>query len=218
MASLKRWLDRRRNPWKGDFIDSFLKFRNDGAQARLTEFSDLEAGSVVIDFGGFEGTWTDAVLSAQPEARVHVFEPHPGYAAALRDKFADRPNVTIHEAAMGREAGTLSLSDAGDASSAVAAHERSFSAPVIAARTFFDDQGIDRVQLAKINIEGGEYELLPALIEAGLIGRVARLMVQFHLFQPDDRALRSEIVGRLSETHEPGWSYPFVWEEWRLRG
>ncbi|MDF1717865.1 MAG: FkbM family methyltransferase [Antarcticimicrobium sp.] len=217
MASLKRWLDRRRNPWKGVAFDSFHKFRKDKALPRLTDFFDLDPGSVVIDFGGFEGTWTDAVLAAQPEARVHVFEPHPGYAAALRDKYCDRPNVTVHEGALGRAAGTLSLSDAGDASSAVADHDHSFSAPVFAAREFFEAQGIDRVQLAKMNIEGGEYELLPALIETGLIGRIARLMVQFHLFRPADEPARAAVAARLAETHAPAWSYPFVWEEWRLK-
>ncbi|TDK50812.1 FkbM family methyltransferase [Antarcticimicrobium luteum] len=217
MASLKRWLDRRRNPWKGIAIDSYLQFRKDKAQARLHDFFDIGPGAVVLDFGGFEGEWTDAVLAAQPQARVHVFEPHPGYAAALREKYADRPGVTVHECALGREAGTLALSDAGNASSAVADHARSFTAPVVAVRDFLAETGIGQVQLAKINIEGGEYELLPALIEAGLIGRIARLMVQFHLFKPELRPLREDIVAQLSLTHDPAWSYPFVWEEWRLK-
>jgi len=215
MASLKRWLERRRNPWKGLAFDSFKRFRADKAQARLQDFSDLKPGAVVLDFGGFEGRWTEAVLAAQPQARVHLFGPHPGYATALRDTFAQRPNVTVHECALGRAAGTLHLSDAGDASSAVADHDRSFSAPVLAVADFFAEHDLQHVHLAKINIEGGEYELLPALIEAGLVGRIARLMIQFHLFRPEDRGARDAIVARLSETHAPAWSYPFVWEEWR---
>lgn len=217
MASLKRWLERRRNPWKGIAFDSYKAFRRDKAQARLAAFGDLVPGSVVLDFGGFEGGWTDQVLAAQPEARVLVFEPHPGFADKLRAKFADRPNVTIHACALGREAGTLQLSDAGDASSAVADHSRSFSAPVVAVRDFFAETGLEAVQLAKINIEGGEYELLPALVEAGAIGRIRRLMIQFHLFHAEDRAARDAIAGALAKTHETAWAYPFVWEEWHLK-
>ena len=217
MASLKRWLERRRNPWKGIAFDSFKRFRADKAQARLTDFFDLEPGAVVLDFCGFEGRWTEAVLAAQPQAQVHVFEPHPGYAATLRERFAARPNVRVHESALGREAGELRLSDAGDASSAVADHARSFTAPVAAAGDFFAAHDLGRVQLAKINIEGGEYELLPALIEAGVAGRIARLLIQFHLFRPEDRDRRNAVVERLAETHAAAWSYPFVWEEWRLK-
>jgi len=217
MASLKRWLERRRNPWKGIAFESYKAFRKDGAQARITDFSDLEPGAVVLDFGGFEGSWTEQVLAAQPQARVHVFEPHPGFAEKLRQRFADRPTVTVHACALGREAGTLQLSDAGDASSAVADHSRSFAAPVKAARDFFAETGIAQVQLAKINIEGGEYELLPALIEAGLIRGITRLVVQFHLFRPENREARKAITDRLAETHEIAWAYPFVWEEWRLK-
>ncbi|TDE40696.1 FkbM family methyltransferase [Antarcticimicrobium sediminis] len=217
MASLKRWLDRRRNPWKGIAFDSFRRFRKDKAAARLRDFFDLEPGSVALDFGGFEGDWTDAVLAAQPEARVHVFEPHPRYAAALREKYKDRPGVCVHDFALGRFAGTLSLSDAGNASSAVDDHTRSFTAPVVAVRDFFAEQKIGKVQVAKINIEGGEYDLLPALIEAGLIGQIARLMVQFHLFKPEYQSARGAILKRLSLTHDPAWSYPFIWEEWRIK-
>lgn len=218
MASLKRWLERRRNPWKGIAFDSYKAFRRDRAQARLTDFHDVTPGSVVLDFGGFEGGWTDQVLAAEPQARVHVFEPHPGFADKLRAKYADRPNVTIHACALGREAGSLQLSDAGDASSAVADHSRSFSAPVVAVRDFFAEAGLETVQLAKINIEGGEYDLLPALIEAGAIGRIRRLMIQFHLFRPEDREARSAITEALAQTHESAWAYPFIWEEWRLKG
>ena len=56
-----------------------------------------------------------------------------------------------------------------------------------------------------------------ALIEAGLIRGITRLVVQFHLFRPENREARKAITDRLAETHEIAWAYPFVWEEWRLK-
>ena len=80
---------------------------------------------------------------------------------------------------------------------------------------FFDAQGIDHVDLAKMNIEGGEYDLLPALIDSGLMTRIDRLQVQFHLFEPSLAQAREAICEGLAKTHSRAWCYPFVWEEWR---
>ncbi|AZV78164.1 FkbM family methyltransferase [Parasedimentitalea marina] len=215
MASLKRWLDRRRNPWKGVFFDAFQKFRAENGQARLSHYEDLPAGAVVLDIGGFRGEWSDIVLSQQPDCTIHVFEPHPVFAENLRDKYKSDNRVQVHECALGAENGTLQLSDAGDASSAVAEHSRSFQAPVVPVSSFFEEHGLKDVALAKINIEGGEYTLLPALIEAGLMPCIARLQVQFHLFEPQLQLARETIIAGLSKSHSQVWCYTFVWEEWK---
>lgn len=215
MASLIRWLDRRRNPWKGEFYDAYRKWRREDGPARLYDYGGLPSGAVVFDFGGYRGEWTDVILTAQPEARVHVFEPHPGFAGALRKKFGEDGRVAIHALALGSEDGTMDLSDAGDASSAVADHGRIFQTPVVSVRRFFEEHDVPRIDLAKINIEGGEYELVPALIDAGVITRIDRMQVQFHLFDPALSAERDRIRARLKQTHVCAWCYPFVWEEWR---
>ncbi|QYX58382.1 FkbM family methyltransferase [Roseovarius sp. SCSIO 43702] len=217
MASLKKWLDRRRNPWKGVFYDAFKLWKAENGPARLYAYDTLPEGATVLDFGGFEGTWADRILAAQPSADIHVFEPHPVFAAHLTQKFAERENVHVHAFALGRTDGTLSLSDTGDASSAVADLEKSLEAPVKAVSQFFDAHPLPAIDLVKINIEGGEYDLLPALLDAGVMDRIARLQVQFHLFDPAFAEARDAIRTRLSETHDCAWCYPFVWEEWRRR-
>ncbi|MFC3616602.1 FkbM family methyltransferase [Lutimaribacter marinistellae] len=217
MASLKRWLDQLRHPWKAEALKAYTQFRKDKAIDRLFDFSDLPPDATVLDFGGFRGEWTDRILAACPDCTVHVFEPHPDFARQIAEKFAGNSRVHVHDAALAHEDGVLRLSDAGDASSAVAAHEHSFEARTISASRFFAEAGLTKVGLAKMNIEGGEYELLPALIEAGLIDRIDRLQIQFHLFSPDLKAQRDEIRSHLELTHRCDWNYPFVWEEWRLK-
>lgn len=217
MASLKRWLDRRRNPWKGIFYDAFRQWRRENGSARLYDYTNLRNDAVVFDFGGFKGEWTDIVLKQQPDATVHVFEPHPGFARLLRHHFAGNARVHVHECALGSIDGTLALSDEGDASSAVADHGKSFESEVISVARFFETHDIPRIDLAKINIEGGEYDLLPALIDTGIINRIHRLQVQFHLFEPKLIDVREAIRTRLEASHDCIWCYPFVWEEWRLK-
>lgn len=217
MAPLTRWLDRRRNPWKAAFYDACRMWRRQNGAARLYQYGNLVPGDVVFDLGASRGEWTDAVLDQQPAAQMHLFEPHPGFAEALETKFAGRDHVHVHQLAIGSTTGTMELSDAGDASSSVADHDRAFQVKTMSVSDFFAHTPVDRIALMKVNIEGSEYDLLPALIETGDILRIDRLQVQFHLFEPDMKALRDDIRARLDKTHHCVWSYPFVWEEWQLR-
>ena len=216
MASLKKWLDRRRNPWKGVAYDAFRAWRREDGRTRLFDYGWLPDGAIVFDFGGFRGEWTEMVLE-NADCTCHVFEPHPRFAADIKDRFAGKPNVIVHGFALGSQNGTLELSDEGDASSSVAAHGKSFEAPIHAAAEFFAQNNIPDIALAKINIEGGEYDLLPALIETGAIRKIDRIQVQFHLFAPEFVEMRDRIRKSLAKTHDCAWSYPFVWEEWHRR-
>ena len=214
MASLKRWLDRRRNPWKGVFYDAFHAWRKDKGQARLSDYSDLQPGAVAFDFGGYKGAWTDDVLRCQPDCTVHIFEPHPKFAAELMAKFAKADNVHVHGFALGQNNGTLTLSDSDDGSSAVADLGEAFDVEIRAVSEFFQNHDIAHIDLVKMNIEGGEYDLLPALVDAGVMERIGKLQVQFHLFEPSFQPVRDAIRDQLAATHTCDWVYPFVWEQW----
>ena len=79
----------------------------------------------------------------------------------------------------------------------------------------FEEHGIESVQLMKINIEGGEYELLERLVETGLIARVDDIQVQFHNFAADAAARMEQLQRAMRATHTPTYQYRFVWENWR---
>ena len=218
MVSFNRWRERRRNPWKAVALDAFALWRKENGLAKLYDYAALPDTPVVLDFGGFRGEWTQRILDLRADAHVHVFEPHPKFAAEIADRFAASPEVKVHACALGALAGTLRLSDEGDASSSVATADRAFDAPVVAVRSFFADHPADHIDLAKLNIEGGEYDLIPALAEAGVLARIARIQIQFHLFEPAMAALRDAARTELEKTHRCVWAYPYVWEEWVLKG
>ena len=217
MASFKKWRDRRKNPWKGVFYDAFSAWRGERGQARLYDYIDLPEGAVVFDMGGYKGEWADLVLNQQPDCTIHLFEPHPGFAADLRAKYREDARVRVYDYALGGRDGKLQLSDNKNASSAVAAGDKGLSADLVAAERFFATFGIPGIDLMKINTEGGEYDLLPALIDGGFITRIDRLQVQFHLFEEAMIDRRDAIRAGLEHSHDCAWEYPFVWEEWRRR-
>ena len=215
--SLKHWLILRRDPWRKVFYDAFRRWKADRMEPQRMEFPLLGSSSVVLDIGGFEGNWA-AAINGRYGAHVHVFEPHPAFAAAIARRFTGNFAITVHDYAIGSQEGTLSLSDDGDASSSFRSATRTVEGRIRAVADVLTPTAFPVIDLAKVNIEGGEYDLLPAFAEAGVLPRLRMLQVQFHLFTPDDVIRREAIRATLAQTHRCDWSYDFVWEQWSLKG
>ena len=73
------------------------------------------------------------------------------------------------------------------------------------------------VDLLKINIEGGEYELLEGLIASGNIKCCKHVQVQFHTAGRDWAGRYSEIRAALDRTHRITFDEPFCWQNWDRR-
>jgi FkbM family methyltransferase len=192
---------------------SWLRARGD--QTLRLDY-EIAPGEIVLDVGGFEGQWASDIFGRFVCA-VHVFEPVPHFAAAIRRRFASNPHVQLHEAALGGAEGTLSIEVDGDASSTLLAGEHGIQVPVRCFADLVARHGWTEIALMKVNIEGGEYELLEHLLDAGLAGRVRNLQVQFHDFVPDAQKRMLAIQERLRATHELTWYFPFIWENWRRK-
>ncbi|MDV4144869.1 FkbM family methyltransferase [Shimia sp. FJ5] len=199
------------------FRADYKAFRAAHGRGTPESYTGLLPGDVVLDVGGYHGDWAEA-MAARYAVKVHVFEPHPRFAEMIADRFAGREDVVAHGFAIGSSNCELTLSDDENASSAFVTDGPTAKGVVRDVREVFDELGIERVAVAKINIEGGEYDLLPALIDAGLIDRFDRLTVQFHKFSEGDRARRDAIREDLAKTHDCVWCYPFIWEEWHRQG
>lgn len=215
--SLKDLIRQYREPWSKVFYTAFRQWRADKMEPTRMQFSGLQAGSVVFDMGGFQGNWA-ADIHERYGADLHIFEPHPTFASEIRQRFAGNPAITTYDIALGATKSTLTLSDDGDASSSFRAAKQVVTGRIEPVEDFFENADIPRIDLMKINIEGGEYDLLPALVAAGIMPRIGIVQVQFHLFSADDIGRRDAIRTQLAQTHSCDWSYDFVWEQWSLRG
>lgn len=176
----------------------------------------IGSGEVVLDVGGFEGQWASDIFGRYL-CTVHVFEPVPHFAASIRSRFAANPHVRVHEAALGGAESTLTMAVSGDASSALLEGAQTVQARVRRFADVMQEHGWSEIALMKVNIEGGEYELLEHLLDTGLVERVRNLQVQFHDFV-DDAALRMKAIQeRLSRTHHLTYLFPFIWENWERK-
>ncbi|MFK7935350.1 MAG: FkbM family methyltransferase [Saprospiraceae bacterium] len=190
----------------------------DGEQTLRYDY-DLSADSVVFDLGGFEGDWASEIY-ARYSAQIEVFEPHPAYANAIAKRFARNPKINIHPFGLAQKNTQLPLSVAAESSSVFNANNSGETIEVELRDmvTFMKEQSVEQVDLVKINIEGGEFELLEHLIAEQQIEKFQELQIQFHHFMPDARERMKRIQQQLAETHELTWQFEFLWENWRRKG
>lgn len=212
---LREWVELKRKPWLLIFREAFRKWQADGMPHTYNQFPNLGRDDTVLDFGGFRGDWTAAIVEASG-CKAIVFEPHPRFANQIRERFAGNSDITVVEGALGVEDGLIQLTDDGDASSSKRIKDANVMGRVIRARDFLETIEGD-FAVCKINIEGGEYDLLPAIIQCGAISRIKVLQVPFHLFERNDIHRRDSIRDQLLPTHTCVWNYPFVWERWERR-
>jgi FkbM family methyltransferase len=176
----------------------------------------LKAGATILDLGGYQGEWTREMIE-RFGCRAYVFEPVRQYLDLLSCLFVDTPSVVVCPFGLGARTRTENIGLLDDSSSIFAdgrAQERVLIRDVA---EWWQEAQPGHVAVAKINIEGGEYEVLPRLIDSGLIEEIDEVQVQFHDVVPNAKKRMNEILADLALSHEPTYRYPFVWENWRRR-
>lgn len=182
---------------------------------------DLGPDDLAVDVGAFEGKWSREVTARTP-CRIDAFELSPEFFGVLHEVAEDIDGMRVFEYGLGGSNETVQISRNHLGSSV-------FETPRTTADTewlegqlrdvaqVWDELGWDRIAVLKLNIEGGEYDLLDRLIETGLIARVDCLFVQFHEWIPDAYPRRRAIRRALRATHDVQWSYDWVWEKWQRK-
>lgn len=194
------------------------RFHRDGGNELLFDLPVTTEG-LVVDAGGYRGEWSLRML-ARYGCRLAVLEPVPVFADRLKELFRDNPAVAVHRAALGGRAGraTFHFHDDGTSAFLGSADGDSHEATVIDVASLVPTVPGESIACLKLNIEGGEYEVLERLLDTALIDRIDSLLIQFHA-QPAgwEGRLRS-IAERLPSTHECAWRYRLVWEKWTRKG
>ena len=181
--------------------------------------SMLTPRDVFCDCGTNVGDVT-AQLAASG-AHVHAFDPDPYCTDTLKKRFADAPNVTIHEAAIGTRAGTIQLMravnfDENPKGASVKSTvleggrmidqdlEHAIDVRLLDFPAFLRDLIAEHGEIAfvKMDVEGAELDLLEAMEAAGLFDKIRLTVAETHEnkfkeLRPRFRALRE----RLSEAY-----------------
>lgn len=211
--SIEKLRDRKQKSRPGPYGD----FCRDGGNELLYDVP-VTSGSLVIDAGGYEGEWT-ATMLARYGCRSEIFEPFPTYSYHCKRLFSRNTLVRVHPSALGGSSRITKFSFAANGTSEFinTAGADIVEAQVVDVSQVLDQLGDEPVACLKLNIEGGEYEVLERLLETNQIIRCKSLLIQFH-HQPEGwEQRRLAIEARLQKTHAQEWCYPMVWEKWVIR-
>lgn len=188
----------------------------DGGDFKLRFNYDLSESSRVLDLGGYRGQWASDLYSRY-RCPIEIFEPVRSYAEMIRIRFAFNDGITVHQYGLGANARLESIAVCEDSSSQF---RKGSSTELIEIRDVAEwllDRDTSDFDLIKINIEGGEYELLERLIEINAADKFRAIQVQFHDLFDGAEARMDAILHELSKTHSPNYQYRFVWENWLRR-
>lgn len=155
--------------------------------------ANLTADSIAVDLGAHKGEYTEKL--AKTGALVHAFEPEPKLFALLRERFADTPNVILHQAAIAAEAGKMTFhvemregsALPGMSNTLVEGHVYTQGGPSIEVEcvdffAFLDSLG-SVPSVVKMDIEGAEVPILERLIKEGRLDKFGMLFVETHEMQ-----------------------------------
>lgn len=195
--------------------------RKSWAEGYLTGIcSMLRPGDLAVDCGANFGEVTARL--AATGADVIAFEPDPGVFASLQTRFAEAPNVTLVNAAVGVGAGTVRLmrSDNFETNPAGASVKstildggrridagNSVEVPLVDFLAFVREKsGKDGIAFVKMDIEGAELDILEAMLRDDLFGHVRCLVAETHERKFRDlreryRDLRRTVAERYSPSH-----------------
>jgi FkbM family methyltransferase len=187
-----------------------------GGEALRYRFN-LDRNSLVMDLGGYKGHFVLEILK-QHECRMWVFEAMPEYSARLSRRLGRIPGVRIFAYGLAGTDQTALLKVDEDASSVFeAGGGRTVRIKLKSVLGFLKGARPKQIDLMKVNIEGGEYELLEKLCDSAWMPKLRRLQVQFHPFVPGALGRMKAIHAQLQRTHKLEWGFPMVWESWVLK-
>ena len=190
-------------------------FKDDGDKTHRINY-ELKEDAIVIDLGGYEGQWA-ADIFCKYVCNIYIFEPFSEYVNNIQNRFKNNPKIKIFNYGLAAKDSKEKLYISADGSSIHKSADRAVEIELKNIDSFFNDHNIHYVNLMKINIEGGEYDLLEDLIVSGLILNIENIQVQFHDFVPDATSRMGAIKMNLAKTHMLTYEYEFVWENWKIK-
>lgn len=145
----------------------------------------LNESSIVYSFGAGRNISFDLELGEKTGCSIHIFDPTPiSINWVKQQNLPDR--IKFHEYGVGEKDGEINFFVPRKKTSAhyspVQRHTNvvvgEYSAPVFCMTSIMEKLGHEKVDMVKMDIEGGEYDVLPSLLEPSL--GINQIILEFH--------------------------------------
>lgn len=187
-------------------------FKNDGDNTLRINYN-LNDTSLVIDLGGYHGGFSQKIYDKY-KCNILCFEPCKYFYEEIKKRFNGVDKIKIYNVGVGNSTETKILYCSEDATSFYSKVGDQFeSSNIIPFNSLVTT--IKNIDLLKINIEGGEYDLLEHIIQHNLQEKIENVQVQFHKNIENSECRRKNIQEILKKTHVLTYNYDFIWENWQ---
>ncbi len=177
----------------------------------------LNENSLVFDLGGYLGEWSNDIFTKY-SCNIYIFEPVPEYFNLIKDRCKEEKKIKVYNFGLSNVNKYTRLNiDQDSTSEFTLSNHKTIKIKLVSFAEFLAKKEITDIDLIKINIEGGEYDLLESMIENHLAGKIENIQIQFHDFVPNAKLRMSKIQKNLSKTHKLTYQYKFLWENWQLK-
>ena len=192
------------------FGKNLKRYIDAGGDNRFRFHQNCKRTGIIIDVGAFEGEFTK--FHMETAEQIICFETHSDAVAKLNETFGVEKKVVVCPFGISRK-DTRGYS-VGSGPGAKLVFDDAADIIIRNVRDVFKELGVVKIDLIKINIEGGEFELIEALHEFGMLDKIEEIHVQTHDFADEflDKTLHMHRL--LSEKFELIASYPLVWDFW----
>lgn len=160
------WLENNNN------IDFYSNGEEHFLDAVTAHLAGLKSRQIeIFDIGANKGEYSKILLDKLSkhaiEARIHVFEPTASCFELLSNQYSSMPNFVLNQTAVSSENGSAQIYYDQQESVLASLHQRNLSAfglsldrsetvQTVRLDTYIEVQGINHIQLLKIDIEGHE--------------------------------------------------------------
>ena len=121
---------------------------------------DLTKDSLVFEVGGWMGHFSQAVIK-EFNCAVYIFEPVKSVYSSLVEKYADNQKVKVFNFGLDNFTGTKRINICGDGTSLHQTKTDNYEdVHFLDINDFFTQYQIKSVDLAELNCEGSEYNIL----------------------------------------------------------
>lgn len=189
-------------------------FKIDGDLCHRLDYN-LDNNSIVFDIGGYKGQWSANIFSKYC-CNIHIFEPVNEFSSKIQNRFSKNNNVIVNNFGLSDKSEYCNILINNDSSSIFKSKNigKIEKIQLVDIIEYIDEKQISNIDLMKINIEGGEYDLLEHLIETNYILKINNIQIQFHNFIPNATERMKKIQEKLTNTHHLTYQYLFIWENW----
>ena len=200
---------------KSNFEKTVAKFKKDNKKDDLMLDYGLDENSLVFDVGGYKGQGASDLFSMYLPT-IYIFEPRAEYAQAIEKRFKKNNKIKTFNFGLSNKKSEDYIYFNDDGSTLFLKNKQKEKVKLESISDFIKNNNIKKIDLLKLNIEGGEYEVLDDLINSGLLNIITNLQIQFHNFFPDAKKKMLDIHKEILKTHHLVYQYEFVMESWQL--